>query len=647
MKIFHRTLCLSLLSASLSTLAALPVSAGTEAIANMEKPSSLDKKTPATFGWGGENNQEFMLNGKPFQIRGAEMHPQRIPREYWRHRIQMAKGMGLNTIAFYVFWNDIEQPDGSFDTKTGNRNIAEFLKTCQEEGMWVLFRPGPYVCGEWDLGGLPHYLLKDPEAKLRTTESPEFMKAQTRYLEAIAKVAEPFLAKNGGPILMTQLENEYGSYQRKDRKYMEWLQEFWTKKGFAPFYTSDGAGDHFLQDVVLPGVAVGLDPGLNDDHWAVANKWNPNVPVFSSETYPGWLRHWGEGNWEPTPSTTDSVGWYMNTGKSFSLFVFHGGTNFGFTAGANNGDKGYQPDLTSYDYGAPVDEHGRSDQYYSKMKEIIQRKLPEGVKIPDQPADIPSMEIPEFTPQYHAGLWENLPAPAAKKFDTPPYFELWNQNQGMAIYSTTIPAGAAEKLVPENVHDYAQVYLDGKLLGVIDRVQGQKDIDIPERKKPATLEILVEAMGHINFHIDMEKDRKGLFGKVTLGDKPVKGWTVRPLPLHAKTIVSAKRGKAAPSANRKGAHFRAVIDIPQPQDTFLDMSKYTKGYLWVNGHNMGRFWNIGPQLRLYVPAPYLKPGKNQIDIIDLHETTPQPIRGMKERNKEPGKIQTKNLNNQW
>lgn len=229
--------------------------------------------------------------------------------------------MGLNTIAFYVFWNDHEQPDGSFDFKTGNRDLEGFLKLCQEEGMWVLFRPGPYACGEWDLGGLPHYLLKDPKAKLRTTEDAKFMKAQTRYLEAVARVAEPFLAKNGGPILMTQLENEYGSYQRKDRKYMEWLKAFWSRKGFGPFYTSDGAGEHFLKGVVLPDVAVGLDPGLNDGHWKVANKCNPGVPVFSSETYPGWLRHWGEGNWAPTLAlSTMSAGLWTRDAPSACSF---------------------------------------------------------------------------------------------------------------------------------------------------------------------------------------------------------------------------------------------------------------------------------------------------------------------------------------
>ena len=408
--------------------------AGPEAVLNVEKPAP-SRGTPAVFKFGGEDNQEFMLNGKPFQIRGAEMHPQRIPREYWRHRIRTARAMGLNTIAFYVFWNDHEQPDGSFDFKTGNRDLAAFLKLCQEEGMWVLFRPGPYVCGEWDLGGLPHYLLKDPKAKLRTTEDAKFMKAQARYLEAVARVAEPFLAKNGGPILMTQLENEYGSYQRKDPKYMEWLKTFWTRKGFGPFYTSDGAGEHYLKGVTLPGVAVGLDPGLNDGHWKIANKCNPGVPVFSSETYPGWLRHWGEGNWNPTPEIVDHVRWFMDKGRSFSLFVFHGGTNFGFTAGANNGGPGqYQPDLTSYDYGSPVDEHGRMNEYYTRMREIILAKLPAEAAVPEPPADIPSMEIPEFTPEVHAGLWENLPRPFRSKFPQPPYFEQWNQNQGMAIY---------------------------------------------------------------------------------------------------------------------------------------------------------------------------------------------------------------------
>lgn len=631
------------------SIAALVVSdsfAGPEAILNVQRPAA-DRNAPGKFGFGGEKNQEFMLNGKPFQIRGAEMHPQRIPREYWRHRIQAAKAMGLNTIAFYVFWNDIEQPDGSFDFKTGNRDIVHFIELCQEEGMWVLFRPGPYVCGEWDLGGMPHYQLKDPKAKLRTTENAEFMKAQTRYLEASAKVVKPYLIQNGGPVLMTQLENEYGSYQRKDPKYMQWLKDFWTAQGFGPFYTSDGAGEHYLKGVVLPGVAVGLDPGVNDAAWEVANKFNPEVPAFSSETYPGWLRHWGEGNWSPSPKTVDDVKWFMDKGRSFSLFVLHGGTNFGLTAGANNGGPGkYQPDLTSYDYGSPIDEHGRMDEHYTKMRDIIMAKVPKEANIPEPPKDIPSMEIPEFTPVLHAGLWENLPKPLGKKYTEAPYFELWGQNQGAAFYKTTIPAGAEETLQFQNLNDYAQVYVDGELVATLDRGKGEKTVVIPARKKSAALEVMVEAMGHINFTTDMETDRKGMHGSVKLGTKELKGWEVRPLPLSANPVNMVPKGKGE-LAKRHGAYFRAVVNIDNPQDTFLDMSRYTKGYLWVNGHNMGRFWNIGPQLRLYVPAPYLKKGENVIDVLDFHLAEPKPIRGMVERNKEPGKVETKNLDNQW
>lgn len=286
------------------------------------------------------------------------------------------------------------------------------------------------------------------------------------------------------------------------------------------------------------------------------------------------------------------------------------------------------------------------NEYYAQMREIILKKLPPEAAVPEPPADIPAMEIPEFTPAVHAGLWENLPKPFRSKFPQPPYFEQWNQNQGIAVYRTAVPSGPPETLEFTNVNDYAQVYLDGELVGTLDRRLGQKSVKLPERRKPGTLEVLVEAMGHINFHISMESDRKGVYGPVKLGTRELKNWTVRALPLKADSIVRAPKGKG-PSQKREGAHFRAVVNIEEPQDTFLDMSRYVKGYVWVNGINVGRYWNVGPQLRLYVPAPFLKKGRNVIDILDLHEKEPKPVRGMKERNKEPGKINTKNLDNQW
>ena len=217
--------------------------------------------TLRTFAFGGDKGEQFLLDGKPFQIVAGEIHPSRVPHEYWRHRIRMAKAMGLNTVAIYVFWNDHEREEGTFDFATGNRDIGEFLKTASEEGVWVVLRSGPYSCGEWDFGGIPPYLLRYPDLKLRTTQDSRYTKAVERYLHVLVGVVRPYLVANGGPILMVQIENEYGSYQRRDHRYMVWLRDLWVKEGVhGPFFTGDGPSENCLKDAVIPGVAVGLDP---------------------------------------------------------------------------------------------------------------------------------------------------------------------------------------------------------------------------------------------------------------------------------------------------------------------------------------------------------------------------------------------------
>ena len=606
------------------------------------------------------NDGIFVLDGKPFQIRGGEIHPQRIPREYWDHRIKMCKAMGLNTIAFYTMWNDFEQADGSFDFKTGNRDIAAFLQLCQDNGMWVLFRPGPYVCGEWDFGGLPAYLLKEKDAKIRTIKDKNFMAAQTRYLKAIAKVAEPFRAQNGGPILMTQIENEHGSWPRKDPEYLRWLKDFWTKRGFTPIYMSDGAGDHFLRGMIYPDkdVCIGLDPGQNDGAWRVANKYNPGVPVFSSETYPGWLRRWGEGNWTPT-NLSGSIKWFMETGRSFSVFPVHGGTNFGFTAGANNDPRtggDYHTDLTSYDYGSPINEQGNPTKEYHQYREIIGNALKGKEKLPPIPKPIPSIEIRDFTPRFFTNLRDNtetFPFRNGGKFKDAPYFEVFGQNQGLAFYRTRVPAGAAGTLDFDGIHDYAHIYLDGKLIATVDRRMKKQPVAVPAREKASELEIMVEGMGHINYGGKMESDRKGIVGEVRLDGKALKNWTVVPKTLSADSVADAKKAESQ-DKSVPGGHFRGTFNLSKVGDTFLDMSKWGKGVLYVNGHNLGRYWSqtmdgkpVGPQLRLYCPAPFLKRGKNVVDVVEFELSEPRPIRGCKERNYDMNDIKTKNMNNQW
>lgn len=618
-----------------------------------ENASTPDGR-PHTFTFGGPNNSQFLLDGKPFQIRSAEIHPQRIPSEYWRHRLRQAKAMGLNTISIYIMWAGFEQPDGSFDFKNGNNNLRKFLETCREENIWVLLRPGPYVCAEWDFGGVPSRLLKDPNARIRTLSDKNHVAGATAYLKHVAAIARPFQAKNGGPILMVALENEFGSWPRRHEvDYLEWLRDFWTKEDFGPLFTCDGPSDAYLAGVTLPGVAVGLDPGENEEAFIIARKHAKNAPVFCSEIYPGWLRHWGEGNWKPTDKTA-TIDWLMKQDYSFSFYVLHGGTSFGFTAGANNFNAGgYEPDLTSYDFGAPLDEQGRVTKAFHDYRAVIARNLPGGGKLPYIEADIPAMEIPAFTPQRIAGMWDRVPDQPLMTCEDPVYFESFDQNQGMAVYAVTVPAGPEQKLEWTHLHDYAHVYLNEKFIGPVDRrVNPDRHLKLPERTAPAKLEFLVESMGHItytthkNSHIGMEIDRKGLFGPVKLAGHPLTGWAIRTLPLKPSDIVG-KAAVAKPS-KRVGSHFRASIALENPpKDTFFDMSKYDKGVVWVNGHNLGRYWKTGPQFRLYCPASWLKTGDNTIDVLDLEMTEARPIRGCFERNFETINEETINKNNQW
>ncbi len=580
------------------------------------------------FSFGGPDNSEFLLDGQPFQIRSGEMHPDRIPPEYWRHRIQMAKAMGLNTVAIYIFWNAHERVEGHYDFSSPPRDIGRFLRIAQEEGMWVLLRPGPYCCGEWDFGGIPSHLLRYSDLKLRTLADPHYAKAVQNYLGELAKVVRPHLAENGGSILMIQIENEYGSYPRRDHDYLVWLRDLWIKAGVGgPFYTSDGPSESYLKGVTLRGAAVGLDTGETEHDWAIAEKMNPGVPVFSAEAYPGWLRHWGEKNWSAS-DVRGLVTFYMQHKKSFNLYVVHGGSNFGFTAGANSGGRGYEPDVTSYDYGAPIDEQGRATPAYYALRKQLGSYLPAGQSLPDVPDPIPAMAIPPITLERWSSLWEQLPEPITN--EVPVCFESLGQNQGIIIYRTKIGAGGNRRLSFANLHDYGQVFLNGLFIGALDRRLGQREIELPECDRDSTLEVLVEAMGHINFTIAMDSDRKGIYGDVTLDGAPLKGWQMFPLPLSDEWVT--KLSKTTPAAPRPGGIFKGSFRLDHVADTFLDLSRYKKGVVWINGHNLGRFWSIGPQQRLYCPAPWLKPGTNALVVLDLQLTAPELIEGKTERN---------------
>jgi len=608
----RNALCVVLLSL---VSAALPAQA--------PAPAPAPARAPAPRHTFALSATDFLLDGAPLQIKSGEMHPGRIPAEYWRHRIRMAKAMGLNTIAAYIFWNYHEVSEGQFDFRTGNRDIARFVRIAQEEGMWVLLRPGPYVCAEWDFGGLPPYLLRDPELRIRSMY-PGYMKAAERYMTRLADVVRPLLVTRGGPILMVQIENEYGSYGN-DRNYMTRLRDVWRRQGIdVPFFTGDGPTSYMLEAGHVEGSAIGLDSGSDEKHWDLARSIAPGVPIFSSETYPGWLTHWGE-SWA-RPSTDElktEVGFLLGAHKSFNFYVVHGGTNFGFTAGANAGGKGFEPDVTSYDYDAPIDEQGRATPKYDMLRAMLGASLPAGESLPPVPDPIPAVAIAEFAMQPFASLWHNLPRPITAVHPRP--FESYGQNQGLVLYRTTLVGRKSGKLVITNLHDYATVFVDGALVGTIDRRLGEKSIDLPKVASPMpVLDILVEGMGHINFAQEMI-DRKGITDRVSLSGMTLMNWQVHLLPLNDAWVGALKADAA--TGSRPGLFYRGRFALDKPADTFIDMTGYRKGVVWVNGHNLGRYWDIGPQTRLYCPASFLKAGTNDVVVFDLLKTEASPLRG--------------------
>lgn len=568
---------------------------------------------------------DFLLDGKPFEILSGEMHPARIPPEYWRHRIRMAKAMGLNTIAVYVFWNFHETREGSFDFTSPERDIGRFLRMVQEEGMWALLRPGPYVCAEWDFGGLPAYLLRNPDIKVRCLD-PRYMTAVERYIHALAPVVKPLLVSSGGPILMLQIENEYGSYGN-DRHYLERLREIWRENGVpGPFYTADGATPYMLEAGTLPGAAVGLDPGSNDRQFELAHRVNPGVPAFTSEIYPGWLTHWGEAWQHPAiDGVLKDLEALLTKKRSFNLYMLHGGTNFGFWAGANSGGKGYEPDVTSYDYDAPVNEQGRATAKYDALRDLLARFRTDAAPLPAVPEPIPAAAISPIEMKPYASLWENLPRPILSVQPQP--MEQYGQAFGMIVYETTLVGRKSGALTVTDLHDYATVFVDGKYVGKLDRREGVSTITLPQTENPQpVLTILVEAMGRINFAQAMI-DRKGITDRITLSGMTLMNWRVYPLPLEEAFVAGLKLG--APGG-RPGIFFRGDFTLTDVADTYFDLSKYQKAVVWVNGHNLGRYWDIGPQKRLYCPGVWLKRGANQITVLDLHQLAAAPVAGFVE-----------------
>lgn len=554
----------------------------------------------------------FLLDGKPFQMISGEMHYPRIPREAWRQRMKMAKAMGLNTIGTYVFWNLHEPQKGKFDF-SGNNDIAEFVKIAKEEGLWVILRPSPYVCAEWEFGGYPYWLEKEKGLVVRSKD-PKYLQEYKNYINEVGKQLAPLQVNHGGNILMIQLENEYGSYSN-DKDYLAINRKMFIDAGFdGLLYTCDP--ETAIKDGHLPG----LLPAVNGiDNPAEVKKiirenHNGKGPFYIAEWYPAWFDWWGaKHHTVPAEKYVNRLDSVLAEGISINMYMFHGGTTRGFMNGANYNDRSpYEPQISSYDYDAPLDEAGNATEKFMKFRAVIQKHLPAGQLLPPVPPAKPVIVIPDMNLKQATSLFDILPAPVTNP--QPLTFEDLNQAYGFVLYRTTLKGGVSGTLKIKGLRDYGIVYINGKRAGILDRRLKEDSIQVDLPKGKVKLEILVENLGRINFGPYLLKNKKGITKRVLFAGKELKNWQMYSLPFDSVKGLVFRSGKLSADAPvmRKG-----TFDLEKVADTYLDMRNWGKGVVWVNGHNLGRYWSVGPQQTIYLPAEWLKTTNNEIVVLEL------------------------------
>jgi len=564
-------------------------------------------------------NGQFLLDGKPFRIISGSMHYPRVPRAYWRDRFRMAKAMGLNAVTTYVFWNEHEPRPGVYDF-SGNLDIAEFIREAQEEGLYVILRPGPYICAEWEWGGYPAWLLNEPGMQVRSRD-PTFLAAARRWFLRLGQELAPLQIGNGGPIIAVQVENEYGSYG-DDHAYMEDIHHMLLDAGFtkAQLFTADGPEQ--LPRGSLPELTavINFAPGEAQKSFATLKKLRPQGPYMTGEYWDGWFDHWGAPHAHTNAQQqANDLDWMLRQGYSVSLYMFEGGTSFGWMNGANSDGKNYQPDVTSYDYDSALDESGHPTRKYTMFRDIIARDT--GVAPPPVPAAPNAVAVPAFTLGRSASLWDNLPAP--RHSDQPLTMEQMGQSYGYMLYRTTVSGPVKGSLAIGVVHDFAQVYIDGRLAGTIDRRLNQSSLPVQISTKRAQLDILLENTGRVNYGHALPGEKVGLLNGVQLAGKPLTGWDNYSLPM---TNPGSLHFTDKPCHG--ACFYEAAFNVDQPADTFLDTSALGKGEVWITDRPLGRFWKVGPQKALYLPAPWMKSGANEVVVFDLNGAPDRQLRGL-------------------
>ncbi|WP_267901007.1 glycoside hydrolase family 35 protein [Cohnella endophytica] len=570
-----------------------------------------------------EGNQ-FLYNGKPMRILSGAMHYFRIVPQYWRDRLLKLKACGFNTVETYLAWNVHEPKEGQFNF-TGIADVERFVRLAAELGLHVILRPSPYICAEWEFGGLPAWLLRDPSMHLRCYHKPYLDKIDAYYDELMPRL-KPLLCTNGGPVIAMQIENEYGSYGN-DKQYLEYLKQAMIERGIdVLMFTSDGYDDSNLQGgTLLPEVLATVNFGSQpEEAFAKLQEYQPDKPNMCMEYWNGWFDHWGdEHHVRGHDDVADVLDRMLKSGASINFYMFHGGTNFGFYNGANYLGK-YEPTVTSYDYHAALNESGdRTDKYYA-IREVISRY-----------AELPDLVLPPAAPKKNYGRVRLTQQ--ARLFDSlnrlsepvwrrcPETMEQLGQDYGFILYTTRISGPrTSNKITIQEVRDRALLFLDGVHQGVAERNTHDQTIEIHENdivveipSDGAELSVLVENMGRINYGFGM-KDPKGITEGVRFERMFLHDWKIHTLPLDDLSGLVFQ--DLQPEEKFTPTFYKGVFHVDETGDTFLKLEGWTKGVAYVNGFNLGRYWEIGPQKTLYVPGPLLREGDNELIVFELHGT---------------------------
>lgn len=582
----------------------------------------------------------FYYENEPITLRSGAIHYFRVVPEYWEDRLRKLMAVGFNTVETYVAWNVHEPKEGTF-AFDGIADLEAFVKLAGSLGLHVIVRPSPYICAEWEFGGLPAWLLENGDIRLRVSD-PAFLKKVDAYFDELLPRLVPLLSTNGGPIIAMQIENEYGSYGA-DHAYLEYLRDGMIRRGIdVLLFTSDGPETAMLRAGSVEGILATVNFGSRTRQaFEVLRKHQPEGPLMVMEFWDGWFDRWlAPHNTRPSSEIVTELEQMLELQASFNFYMFHGGTNFGFMNGANHVNY-YEPTVNSYDYNAILSEDGEPTETYFAVRKLLSERL--GLTPPDLPAPLPKkaygrVELTGSTP-----LFENADALSGGAIQSvcPEPMEKVGQAYGFILYTTTIgDEHNGGNLILQEVRDRALVFADGQQIGLVSRWEPQPGIklNVPTGTR-VRLDILVENMGRINYG-PLMRDRKGITEGIRVGNQFLHDWEIRPLPLSDLSSLEfaplSQEGQAAEHRSKAGtgdeysaegwgetsdatpAFYRGTFNAADTADTFIRTDGWAKGVVWINGFLLGRYWQAGPTKTLYVPAPLLRSGENEIIVFELH-----------------------------